>query len=75
MGKGALKKTIAICCSITMLATSISGAGVIVSGVSANVRATGDFFDIRKKSLASELMIGEKHGLTEKTVCQQEQHI
>ncbi len=28
-----------------MLATSISGAGVIVSGVSANVRATGDFFD------------------------------
>ena len=45
MGKGALKKTIAICCSITMLATSISGAGVIVSGVSANVRATGDFFD------------------------------
>lgn len=33
MGKGALKKTIAICCSITMLATSISGAGVIVSGV------------------------------------------
>ena len=43
MGKGALKKTIAICCSITMLATSISGAGVIVSGVSANVRAIGDF--------------------------------
>ena len=44
MRKGALKKTIAICCSITMLATSISGAGVIVSGVSANVRAPGAFF-------------------------------
>ena len=45
MRKGALKKTIAICCSITMLATSISGAGVIVNGASANGRATGDFFD------------------------------
>lgn len=45
MRKGALKKTIAICCSITMLATSISGTGVIVNGASANARATGDFFD------------------------------
>ena len=86
MRKGALKKTIAICCSITMLATSISGAGVIVSGVSANVRATGDFFDennsvmidkggYKKEVFGVRTNDWGKTWTDKKTVCQQEQHI
>ena len=61
MKKGALKKSIALCCSITMLATSIPFTAINIKA------ATGDFFDennstkadIRKKSLELELTTGE----------------
>ena len=38
MKKGALKKSIALCCSITMLATSIPFTAINIKA------ATGDFF-------------------------------
>ena len=45
MKKGTLKKSIALCCSITMLATSIPFTAINIKA------ATGDFFDEKNNTI------------------------
>ena len=60
MKKGTLKKSIALCCSITMLATSIPFTATNVKA------ATGDFFDEKK---AGKSVIHSDYHVNTSTAC------